>query len=80
MISLLAHFVQKDTQRDQCLDVDRKADAVKAIAMQGGFLTDEVSPLYKAYLVKSMYFFFQDNPKVLEVIANRSRKGIHSYV
>ena len=40
--------VQKDTQRDQCLDMDRKADAVKAIAMQEGFLTDEVSPLYKA--------------------------------
>ena len=48
VFSLLAHFVQKDTQRDQYLDVDRKADAVKDIAMQGGFLTDEVSPLYKA--------------------------------
>ena len=53
MVSLLAHFVQKDTQRDQCLDVDqyfgvdRKADDVKVIAMQGGFLTDKVSPLYK---------------------------------
>ena len=35
--------MQKDTQRDQCLGVDRKADAVKA--MQGGFLTDKVSPL-----------------------------------
>ena len=74
MVSLLVRFVQKDTQRDQCLDVDRKADAMKAIAMQGGFLTGEVTPLYKACLVKSMYFFFQDNPKVLGSYCKQKQK------